>query len=88
MNNRVVWYHLETSCNSCGGETFVDPISHDDGYLAEAKTLCRDCGFKDYWVHGFFQSSSEIKSNCLKYSFESGKKIIKSNEEISDAPEK
>ena len=30
----------------------------------EAETECQDCGHKDYWVYGWFESGREIESKA------------------------
>lgn len=47
-------YQDKTSCNNCGGNnTLLDAIIHDN-VIYEVTTNCKDCGFDDYWSHGFF----------------------------------
>lgn len=62
-------YHCPESCNKCGGLNSKDEIDWSPGGSAcEIKTECQDCGFKDYWSYGFFES--EIESKCETYSFD------------------
>lgn len=60
-------YHEPTSCNKCGERNEVDWFSIIEGFLCEAKTKYRECGFEDSWSYGFFESSTEMLSNCRKY---------------------
>ncbi len=64
-----VEYHDPSSCNKCkGNNEFIKEV-YDSGILHEAETRCETCGFQDYWAYGFFESGSEMVSNCRKYSF-------------------
>lgn len=60
-------YHVMSSCNKCSGENEVESTAFDQGMTSEAKTECKTCGFTDYWAYGFFESGSEMESNCRKY---------------------
>lgn len=60
-------YHIVTSCNNCKGENELIAPSYEDGHLHETVTKCIECGFEDYWAYGYFQSGSEMVSNCEKY---------------------
>ena len=60
-------YHKIESCNKCRGSNELSFQSYDSGVLHEARTKCSDCGFEDLWVHGFFESGTEMISNCEKY---------------------
>ena len=41
-----------------------------DGHtMLEAKTICSECGFEDYWAYGWFESGQDMISNCEKYSY-------------------
>ena len=63
-------YHNPDSCNKCKGQNeFFEP-NYDLGFLHETETKCEECGFEDYWAHGFFESGSEMESNCDTYSFD------------------
>lgn len=62
-------YHNPDSCNKCQGENKLLNYVFYDGFMHEAETECTKCGFKDYWAHGFFESGSEMKSNCKTYNF-------------------
>ncbi len=59
-------YDVKESCNKCGGKNEVKPNDTEDGFVNEAFTKCIDCGFEDYWAHGFFESSQYIESKCRK----------------------
>ena len=68
--NEPVKCHCYDSCNNCGevnDHTVTDSL---DGHIMECKTKCKECGFTDYWAHGFFESSQEQESKCATYSFE------------------
>ena len=64
-----VKYHCHGSCNKCGGNNNYDVTDSIDGRMLECKTECRECGFTDYWAHGFFESGQEMESRCKTYSF-------------------
>lgn len=66
-------YHVPESCNNCRGENKVTQTSGDGGLMCGAETECKKCGHLDYWAYGFFESSSEMESNCKKYINENGK---------------
>ena len=60
-------YHNPDSCNKCKGvNAFIRP-SYDSGLLHETQTRCESCGFEDYWAYGYFESGTEMESNCEKY---------------------
>lgn len=60
-------YQDKNSCNNCGGNnTLLDAIIHDN-VIYEVTTNCKDCGFDDYWSHGFFHSR--------QYGFDNAKRI-------------
>lgn len=64
-------YHNPDSCNKCKGRNEYIQPSYDSGHLHETKTKCESCGFEDYWAYGFFESGTEMVSNCDTYSFDS-----------------
>jgi len=66
-------YHVITSCNKCAGYNEVDVCDSVGGGVSEATTECIDCGFKDFWAYGHFESGTEMVSNCQKY-YPGGKK--------------
>lgn len=66
---RAVEYHCYDSCNKCGGLNSYDITDTVDGHISECETSCVNCGFEDYWAHGFFESGESMESNCKKYSF-------------------
>ena len=47
-------YQDKRSCNKCGGNNELLKAIVDDGIIYEVETNCKDCGFDDYWSHGFF----------------------------------
>ena len=62
-------YHCVESCNNCGGTNDTKVTDSLEGYPLEYSTVCKDCGFKDHWAHGWFESSQNIKSKCNTYNF-------------------
>lgn len=68
-SNKPTEYHCYDSCNKCCGVNEFEVTDFVDGHIMECKTKCKDCGFEDYWAHGFFESGQEIESKCQKYSF-------------------
>jgi len=62
-------YHNPDSCNKCKGYNEFTNEVYINGFISEAKTKCSICGFEDYWAYGFFESGSEMKSNCETYNF-------------------
>ena len=63
-------YDNPNSCNRCGGENIVNQTDSIEYTMCEAETECKDCGFKDYWAYGHFESGAEIVSKCKKYSLQ------------------
>jgi len=59
--------HVPTSCNYCGGENEITVTDSLDGHMHECRTQCKDCGKRDYWEHGYFESSQEIEGKCDTY---------------------
>lgn len=61
-------YHSSDSCNCCGSDDVehINP-SYEGALLLETKTKCNQCGFDDYWVMGFYESSQEGFDCCKKY---------------------
>lgn len=68
-SDKPVEYCCHDSCNKCGGVNNSTTTDSLDGRMLECKTVCVNCGFRDYWAHGFFESSQEIISKCKTYSF-------------------
>ena len=62
-------YHCMDSCNACGEKNELINPAYDERGVYETKTTCEECGHKDYWAYGFFESGSEMESKCQKYSF-------------------
>jgi hypothetical protein len=63
-----VEYHIKYSCNKCTfGVNALEIRDSEEGLISECKTKCRDCGFEDYWSHGFFKSGSEMVGKCKTY---------------------
>lgn len=60
-------YHHKESCNKCCGTNNIVVTDFTDSFVSECETICSECGHKDYWAHGFFESGTEMKSNCRKY---------------------
>ena len=49
-------YDKKEICNSCGAHNEVKQIDGENGVVYECETICKSCGFEDYWAFGFFQS--------------------------------
>lgn len=62
-------YHCYDSCNKCGGVNESITTDSLDYQMLECKTKCRDCGFEDYWAHGFFESSQNMVGKCNTYGY-------------------
>lgn len=62
-------YDNPGSCNECGEKTTQNVIAYDEYVPCEMNTKCIVCGFEDYWAYGIYESSSEMKGKCKKYSF-------------------
>lgn len=60
-------FHNKGSCNKCGGQTSIKVVDSENGVVHECETACKDCGFVDFWAHGFFQSMQDGFDKCLKY---------------------
>lgn len=67
-------YHNPLTCNACGcNENALERlIGEFDGfpYAYEIETYCPKCAHKDYWAHGYFESSQDGLDACSKYSLE------------------
>lgn len=59
-------YHCKESCNKCAGKNKIEIVDNTDSHINECKTRCIDCGHADYWAYGYFESGTEMKSNCKK----------------------
>lgn len=57
-------YQNKRSCNKCGGNNELLKAIIDDGIIYEVETKCKDCGFQDYWSHGFFESRQDGLNNA------------------------
>lgn len=63
-------YDNKYNCNKCG-ETYVNTIKVTDyinNIMCECETTCINCGFKDYWAYGFFESRSDGFNETGRYS--------------------
>jgi hypothetical protein len=67
--NSATKYHCYTSCNKCSGDNEINIRSTDNGVVSECETKCNVCGFNDYWAYGWYESGSEMDSNCKTYNF-------------------
>jgi len=56
-------YQNPYTCNKCTGQNNIN----GDLREGEAMTECTECGFKDFWAYGFFESSQEMESNASSY---------------------
>lgn len=63
-------YDVMGSCNKCGGVNDCKTEDADHAGVIEASTICRDCGFTDYWYMGHFESGQVMAGVCRKYSFD------------------
>jgi len=60
-------YDSPHTCNKCGKQTNEIKVTDSlNGYMHECKTTCTNCGFKDYWAHGFFESGQEMQGEARK----------------------
>lgn len=57
-------YHNQYSCIKCSSKNEIEVIDGDWAHTNECETTCKECGHKDYWAYGFFQSESEMESKC------------------------
>lgn len=73
MSNKTE-YNNPSSCNKCRGENDIYSEVYEQGLMYECMTKCLECGFEDYWSHGFYESGAEMESKCKKYSFSYGNK--------------
>jgi len=71
----MIKYHNPDSCNKCKGKNEIVNTEFVAGHMCEAETKCTECGFKDYWGAGHFESGQNMKSNCSTYSFENGRRV-------------
>jgi len=60
-------YQQYSSCNKCAGHNVLVKTWTSEGYIEEAETKCEDCGFKDHWSYGFFESGSVMESKAKTY---------------------
>ena len=69
MKNKsiVTGYDNCSSCNKCSGTNKVKIIDTIGYTICECETKCEDCGFEDYWAHGFFESRIDGYNMSKKY---------------------
>lgn len=67
--NQPTEYHCYDSCNACVGVNAYEVTDSIDYRIMECETECKECGHKDYWAHGWFESGQEMESKCRTYSF-------------------
>lgn len=60
-------YQTYQTCNKCGGDNKIDPVDSIESYICEAETECTECGFKDYWAYGFFESLQDGYNSASRY---------------------
>jgi hypothetical protein len=60
-------YQKLHSCNKCGSENKVKPNDMDGMHICEASTICKFCGFVDYWAYGHFESSQDGYDKAERY---------------------
>ena len=63
-------YAKKESCNCCGGVNNVNAIVLSDGIVYEAETICKSCGWEDYWCTGSFESLQDGFDNAERYNTE------------------
>ena len=63
-------YHCVETCNKCNGNNELINPSYESQFLHETKTICKDCGYVDYWAYGYFESGANGLSKCDKYYFD------------------
>lgn len=62
-------YHDPCTCNNCGDANDFRNPQYEESTLLETYTDCQNCGHKDYWAYGFFESGGDGYNSCRKYSF-------------------
>ena len=63
-----VEYDSPSSCNSCGAlANTIIIIDSVESIICECTTECKQCGFKDHWSYGFFESRMEGLNNAKRY---------------------
>lgn len=75
-------YHCPDSCNKCGGTNATRVDIH---YVFEGPTVCQNCGHKDYWAYGWFESSEDGLNACRKYINDGGKLVILQKESENES---
>ena len=63
----VITYHRKETCNNCGSLNEIQRTDSMDNIIHECDTKCTCCGFRDHWVHGFFESMIDEYDACEKY---------------------
>ena len=67
MFNQKTTYQHKESCNKCSGTNTIKEVDSENGVVYEAETTCKDCGFRDYWATGFFQSGMDGYDKAKTY---------------------
>lgn len=57
----MIKYDNYRYCKKCAGINDVKVVDTINQHISECKTECKDCGFCDYWAHGFFESRIDDK---------------------------
>lgn len=52
-------------CVKCGKLHTIVKQVHIESHMAEAETECHNCGHKDYWAYGWFQSLGDPEEDKL-----------------------
>lgn len=60
-------YDKMRSCNNCSCKNDIKVVALDGYVTCEAETTCTNCGFKDYWAYGFFESGTCGYNKSEKY---------------------
>jgi hypothetical protein len=84
MQTNTTNYHNIDACKKCGGQNITTPKAIDGGVISEAEIKCLDCGYRDYWAEGWFESSQDVVPEATKPSIMAR---LKSHQVVSFKPQ-
>lgn len=65
-------YDNERICSKCGGQNDYKVVESINLHPCETETHCTECGWKDYWSYGWYDS--RVDESYDKYVEEVNKK--------------
>lgn len=75
-------YDDKYECQKCGGTNKIGRGSTDGGYISVCFTECSECGHKDFWAYGHFESENKVEIFKQKYD---GEGIVDIGRDIYEA---